>query len=504
MSISLNFSRFCCLALTWTAFFGFGARAGAVDGQVAKEGGIISRPAVARRPSIVFILADDLGYGDLGCFGQTRIKTPNLDKLAAEGMTFTSCYAGSTVCAPSRAALMTGLHTGHVRIRSNSTVPINLAPTDLTVAELLSAAGYHTGAVGKWGLGEEGSSGMPGRKGFEEFFGFLNQTHAHEYYPTRLYRSSSDGRQAWIPLNENSDAQKGKYADDYFTQVGLEYLRVNPPEAFNNWKPLFLYLAYTIPHANNELGRATGNGMEVPSDSPYSDEPWPQVEKNKAAMITRMDSDIGRLMQRLEELKMAQNTIVIFASDNGPHKEGGVNPDFFHSSGPLRGIKRDLYEGGIRVPMIVRWPFQIRRAVTNDMPVAFWDVLPTLAEAAYLPAPHGIDGISFYPTLTGHAQTNRHEFLYWESHETIFKQAVRMGDWKGVRLGVDGPLELYDLKTDLSEKRNVAAQHPQEVAKIQEYLKTARTEDPNWPVMTVAENEKAAAKAGESGAPKAK
>ena len=458
-------------------------------------------PGSPRRPSIVFILADDLGYGDLGCYGQTRIKTPNIDALAAEGMRFTSFYAGSTVCAPSRATLMTGRHSGHNRIRGNA--DIGLEAADVTLGQVLRGAGYATAAVGKWGLGEEGSAGVPSAQGFEEWFGYLNQTHAHDYYPTYLYRTAADGRSARIPILENAEGRRGKYADDYFTEVALNFARINAPDHGNAYKPFFLYLAYTIPHANNELGQKTGNGMEVPTDAPYSGELWPAVERNKAAMITRMDADIGRLMKKLEELKIAKNTLVIFASDNGPHREGGVNPNFFHSAGSMRGIKRDLYEGGIRVPFIAHWPLVIPKGATSDLPVAFWDVLPTLAEIARTPAPREIDGKSFLGALQGYAVTNVHEFLYWEFHEGGFSQAVRMGRWKGVRHGVDAPLELYDLQTDLAEKQNVAEAHPAEVAKITDYLKTARTEDPKWPARTAAENAAGKAQAAARAAKKA-
>jgi arylsulfatase A-like enzyme len=445
--------------------------------------------ALPRLPSIVFILADDLGYGDLGCYGQEKIKTPNIDKLASEGMRFTCCYAGSTVCAPSRAALMTGKHTGHIAIRGNAT--ISLSAADVTFAQLLKTANYNTALIGKWGLGDVGSTGLPGSKGFDESVAFLDQTAAHNYYPTSLYRrSAADGREQMSTIYENLDGKKGKYVQDIFTSAALNYIRINAPDQFNHYRPFFLYLAYTIPHANDELGQKTGNGMEVPNDAPYSSESWPQVEKNKAAMITRLDADVGQVMDKLKAMKIDKNTIVIFASDNGAHKEGGVHPEFFHSTGPLRGVKRDLYEGGIRIPMIVRWPFWIKPGTTSDLPCAFWDFLPTLAEIARVKQPNDLDGISFLPTLKGETQTNRHEFLYWEFHEGGFKQAVRMGDWKAVRFGVDGPVELYDLKTDIGEKDNVAEKHPDVVAKIAEYLKTARTPDDRWPALTVAENEK--------------
>lgn len=441
------------------------------------------RPGL-RRPSILFILADDLGYGDLGCYGQVKIKTPNIDKLAAEGMRFTDFYAGSTVCAPSRAALMTGKHTGHVRIRGNAR--ISLQAEDLTMAEMLKKDGFRTGAIGKWGLGDRGTPGVPARKGFDEWFGYLDQVAAHDYYPTHLDRSG-EGHDGVFEMRENFSGQKGQYSNDYFTYAASNFCRVNVPDRFNQYRPFFLYLPYTIPHANDELGQKTGNGMEVPSDAPYTDEPWPQVEKNKAAMITRLDTYVGELMDVLKRYKEDANTIVIFTSDNGPHKEGGVNPKFFASGGPLRGIKRDLYEGGIRVPLIVWWPGRIKAGSVCETPFAFWDFLPTFAEVYSITPPKDIDGISFLPSLLGQTQTNRHDFLYWEFHESGFKQAVRSGDWKAVRFGVDGPLELYNLKTDPGEKTDVADQNPEVVSKIEAYLKTARTADTNWPAKPAAQ-----------------
>src|ERR1039458_3976584 len=292
-----------------------------------------NRPGASavRKPSIIFILADDLGYGDLGCYGQTKIKTPNLDRLAAEGMRFTSFYAGSTVCAPSRCALMTGLHTGHAIIRGNATVA--LRAQDLTVAEVLKPAGYRTALIGKWGLGNPNTTGVPQKKGFDEFLGYLDQVHAHDYYTDYLWRydppgNTKPGYDGRIEFAENRGGKKVVYVDDLFTQAALNFVSLNKPEPFNNFRPFFLYLAYTIPHANNEEGQRTGNGMQVPSAAPYPDEPWPQPEKNKAAMITRMDADIGRLMDKLRALKIDDNTVVFFSSDNGPHKEGGVDPKF--------------------------------------------------------------------------------------------------------------------------------------------------------------------------------
>jgi arylsulfatase A-like enzyme len=422
-----------------------------------------------RKPNIVFILADDLGYGDLGCYGQKQIRTPHLDALARSGMRFTSAYAGSTFCAPSRCTLMTGRHTGHAVVRGNGNPDLALRPQDVTVAEVLKQAGYATGAIGKWGLGPEGTTGEPNQQGFDEWFGYLSQTGAHNYYPEFLNRND-----AHHLIEENQGGRKVRYSHDFFTKAALNFIR-------ENWeRPFFLYLAYTIPHANNELGRATGNGMEVPTDAPYSLEKWPQPEKNKAAMISRLDADIGRLVARLKELRIEDDTVIFFSSDNGPHQEGGVDPGFFKSAGFLRGIKRDLYEGGIRVPMIVSWPGHIRAGVTSDFPWAFWDFLPTAAELAGVRPPEGIDGRSIVPTLMGQRQDPA-PFLYWESHEAATKQAVRMGDWKALRHAPGSPLELYDLKSDLAESRNVEGEHPEILTRIEAYLESARTSDPNWP-----------------------
>src|SRR4051812_6675609 len=386
-------------------------------------------------PNIIFILADDLGYGELGCYGQEKIKTPNLDRMAAEGMRFTQCYAGSPVCAPSRATLMTGLHTGHARVRGNEAMPLLLE--DVTVAEVLKQANYKTGAFGKWALGLPDTTGTPNKQGFDEFFGYLSQTAAHDYYPTQLYRNDRI-----FVVQKNLNGQKGQYSHDMVSMVASNFVRVNP------FKSFFLYLAYTIPHANNELKT---KGMEVPSVEPYEKEDWPEPEKHKAAMITRMDRDIGELFKQLKALKIDDDTIVFFSSDNGPHKEGGVDPQFFKASGPLRGIKRDVYEGGIRVPMIARWPGKIKPGVVSDQVWAFWDFMLTAAEIAGVPVPEKTDGISILPTLLGGKQTNQHGFLYWEFHEKGSKQAVRMADWKAVRVEIGKPLELYNLKTDLHE-----------------------------------------------------
>jgi arylsulfatase A-like enzyme len=412
-------------------------------------------PGKERRPNVVFILADDLGYGDLGCFGQKRIKTPHLDTLAAQGLRFTQAYAGSTVCAPSRCALMTGKHTGHSVIRGNRELqPEGQEPLPagtLTVAHLFKAAGYVTGLVGKWGLGGPGSSGEPHRMGFDHFFGYLCQRKAHEYYPPSLWRDTQR-----VALDGKT------YSHDLMTAEALAFVRRHGD------RPFFLYLAYTIPHRK----------YEVPSTEPYANEPWPPPMKNLAAMITRMDRDVGRLLPLLRELGLGDNTLVLFASDNG----AGHAPAFFQSCGPLRGKKRDLYEGGVRTPAIASWPGTIKAGTVSEHVWAFWDFLPTAAELLGARAPGDSDGISFLPTLRGVPGQRQHRFLYWEFHERGFEQAVRMGDWKAVRHGLGHPLELYDLRTDVGERRDVAVRHPAVVRQIEGFLAAARTDSTLWPI----------------------
>lgn len=434
------------------------------------------------RPNILFILADDLGYGDLGCYGQRRIQTPHLDRMAAEGLRFTQHYGGSAVCAPSRCSLMTGLHTGHVRIRGNDRRP--LLPEDMTIAERLREAGYATGLIGKWGLGEAGSTGIPTRQGFDYFFGYLNQTHAHNYYPEFLWRNEEK-----VELPNMVERPKGRpnhpggvashravYSHDLFMEEAEQFIRRNAS------RPFFLYLALTIPHANNEAGP---KGMEVPDWGPYVGEDWPEPQKGYAAMITRMDAGIGRLLGVLKELGIDGQTVVFFSSDNGPHQEGGADPTFFQSSGSLRGIKRDLYEGGIRVPMLVRWPGVIAAGRRTEHVSAFWDFYPTCLELAGLEPENHVDGISFLPVLLGEEKSQpKHSYLYWELHEASGKQALRVERWKAVRqnlaFDLDAPIELYDLKMDPLESRDVSRQYPHIVQKMRRLFETVRTEAPGY------------------------
>ncbi len=421
------------------------------------------------KPNIIFIMADDLGYGDLRCYGQKTIQTPNIDRLATEGMRFTQVYAGATVCAPSRCTLMTGKHQGHALVRGNRSPEVALRPEDVTVAEVLKRAGYTTALYGKWGVGGPVTSGRPNLKGFDDFFGYLSQWHAHTHYPEHLWENEIERF-----IRGNLGRRQGDYSHDLFTDRALKFLDREHD------KPFFLYLPYTIPHTNNELGRATGDGMEVPDYGSYADKDWPNPEKGFAAMIERLDRDVGRILDKLRERGMDEDTIVFFTSDNGPHREGGHDPDFFGSRGPLRGIKRDLYEGGIRVPTLARWPGKIEPGQVSDQAWAFWDVLPTLAELGGAMPPGDTDGISMVPTLLGKIQ-KQHEYLYWEFHERGFRQAIRMGDWKGVRLAKGAKIELYDLKKDLGEQDNIADKQPDVVQKIERLMKTARTESKEFP-----------------------
>ncbi|MEQ8791904.1 MAG: arylsulfatase [Pirellulaceae bacterium] len=426
-------------------------------------------------PNIVFIMADDLGYGDLGCYGQKRLKTPNIDRLAKEGMRFTDFYAGSTVCAPSRCVLMTGYHTGHTFIRGNG--KDNLRPSDVTVAEVLKEAGYTTCLAGKWGLGHEGSTGVPTRQGFDHFFGYLDQHHAHNYYPTFLVRNEERVELQNVVPKEGEYGQgvavkKLEYSHDLIADEALRWIDANHDKRF------FLYLALTLPHANNEAGKA---GMEIPDHGAYADKDWPEPQKGHAAMIGRMDRDVGRLMDRLKKYGVDDNTIVLFTSDNGPHAEGGNDPDFQDSNGPLQGIKRSLTEGGIRVPMIVRWPGHVQAGSTSDFAGAFWDVMPTLADLAgdRSALPDDIDGISFAPELLGGKQPP-HDHLYWAFYERGGARALRMGDWKAVQQPFNTPVRLYNLASDLPEANNVAGEHPDLVAKMTKIMDAEYKPSERW------------------------
>jgi arylsulfatase A-like enzyme len=424
------------------------------------------------KPNVIFILADDLGYHDLGCYGQKHILTPNIDRMASEGMRFTQCYSGSAVCAPSRNVLMTGQHTGHTRIRNNFAKAggimvldngppqrrVTIGPDDVTVAEILRGAGYATGMTGKWGIAEPGTEAVPTHKGFDEWFGYLNQRRAHTYYPPFLWRG--DER---IDLDENRDGRRGQYSHDLFADFALDFLHRHYEE------PLFLYLPFTLPHPN----------YEIPSTDPYADREWSDEEKTYAAMVSRLDRDVGRVFGTLRELGIDERTLVFLASDNGagPGWEGR-----FDSLGSFRGHKGDLYEGGIRVPMVARWPGRIPRDTTSKAPWYFADFLPTVCEAAGLRPPGGLDGSSILPTLLGREQDLLNRTMYWEFPDRDFQQALRRGRSKAIRPSRGAPLEIYDLEEDPEESRDLSGQHPDLVEEFSEYMANAHTDSEFWPV----------------------
>jgi arylsulfatase A len=453
--------------------------------------------AVEEKPNIVFILADDLGYGDLSCNGQKNFTKPNLDQMAAGGMLFTQHYSGATVCAPSRSALMTGLHTGHTFIRGNKEWKPEgqwpLKADALTIAELLKQAGYVTGAFGKWGLGYPGSEGDPNQQGFDEFYGYNCQRMAHNYYPGHLWDN-----QVKVVLEGNSGDKFEVYAPKLIHERALQFIEKNKD------KPFFLFYPNVIPHAElllpeENLAEFRGKfqpekafkGAE-PGDPGFREGPYgtqPESHAAFAAMVTLLDKQVGEVLAKLKELGLEKNTLVIFSSDNGPHQEGGADPDYFDSNGPLKGYKRDLYEGGIRVPTIALWEGKIVAGSKSEHISAFWDFLPTVAEVAGVQAPENIDGISYLPALLGKEQP-KHEYLYWEFHELGGRKALRKGDWKLVQYNVFDPekttTELYNLSTDIGEEFNVAAENPEKVNELLGLMNSARIDNADFPFQSPA------------------
>ncbi|MEN3941699.1 arylsulfatase [Prosthecobacter sp. SYSU 5D2] len=430
----------------------------------------LTSPLVAA-PNILFILADDLGYGDLGSYGQKQILTPHLDRLAAQGTRFTQVYAGSSVCAPSRCCLMTGMHNGNARIRDNIPHGVTLQDEDVTIGKVLKTADYRTGAIGKWSLGVHPSPGQPDNQGFDFFYGHQDQDQAHFYYPDHLWENN---RVVLLPGNRGE--RKQQYTQDLFTERALHFIS-EPSD-----RPFFLYLAYTLPHWS-DYPLKSDESQIVPSDAPYTGRDWPQVEKNYAAMVSMLDRDVGRLMDALEEKGLTKDTLIFFTSDNGPSAEAKHKPAFFNSAAEFRGTKRDLYEGGIRVPMIVSWPGQVPAGKVSDEIWTQWDLLPTLAEVAGAKVTHRIDGHSILPALKGD-QAPQHEYLYWDYGHTrgLFKQAVRQGNWKAVRNGTDQPVELYEVAYDRQETQDVAAAHPEVVARLTALMDSASTPHPDYPI----------------------
>lgn len=446
-----------------------------------------AQPATTKT-NIIFILADDLGYGELGSYGQTMIETPNLDRMAREGMRFTQFYAGSTVCAPARSVLMTGQHLGRTTVRGNAGAlgleAQSLSAKDVTVARVLQQAGYATGLIGKWGLGELTMAGEPRKQGFDYYYGFLNQTHAHNHYPNFLWRN---GEKVTLPNDlapvgsvdgVGYSTNRVAYAGDLFAKDAREFIERNRE------RPFFLFYSLTTPHANNERSRVLGDGNEVPDLGPYAKKPWNHSTKAHAAMITRMDRDVGALLDDLKRLGLDERTLVIFTSDNGPHREGGpdYDPAFFNVSGPFSGLKRALTDGGIRVPFIARWPGKIKAGAVSNHVSYFGDMMTTFAELAGTRPPPNLDSISMIPSLLGRGQQAKHEYLYWEFYEQGVSQALLLeGRWKALRLkSPAAPIQLYDLATDPAEKTDVAAANPKLVARAAELMKTVRVDNEYW------------------------
>jgi arylsulfatase A-like enzyme len=443
------------------------------------------------KPNLVIILADDLGYGDIGAFEQKTLKTPWLDKMASEGMRLTQFYAGCTVCAPSRSVLMTGKHMGHTIVRGNSSEPIILQPGTTTLASLLKTAGYATGCVGKWGIGTPDNLTNPNDVGFDHFYGYINMWHAHNCFPEYLIRDGKVEKldnvvaDKWKPFQDPRSPMGGRgvaikraqYAPDLFVTDSLAFIRKSQQEE----KPFFLYYALNLPHANNEGGQ---NGMEAPSNAPFDTENWPEPEKGFAAVIKKVDGYAGQVMELLRELGIEKKTLVLFTSDNGPHREGGHSPDFFDSNGQYRGIKRDLYEGGIRVPTIAWWPGTIEAGSQSPHQWYFGDIMATAAELSSQLIPCGLNSDSFLGTLKGSPPANEWERkspLYWEFYEGNNGQAVRFGKWKAIRRPMfTGKIELFDISVDEEEAHDVSKENPGLVEQAVSLMQTNHVPDPNW------------------------
>lgn len=451
--------------------------------------GCSEKQAEDKTPNIIYILADDLGYGDLVCYGQEKISTPNLDRMAREGMQFMQHYAGSTVSAPSRGALMTGLHTGHSQIRGNKEIaPEGQQPMDpgtFTLGKMMQSSGYVTGVFGKWGLGYPESGSTPLDMGFDEFYGYNCQRKAHTYYPEYLWHNREK-----VLLAGNADGGRREYSQQLIHEQALDFIRRNSK------KPFYAMLTYTLPHAevnlpHDSIYRLYENSFE---ETPFEGKgSYYSVEKPRAsfaAMVSQLDFYVGEILSELKRLGIDENTLVVFTSDNGPHIEGGADPDFFRSYGQLKGLKRDVYEGGIRVPFIARYPGRISAGKKSNHISAFWDMMPTFADLTgyTLPTSHQTDGISMLPTLFGNGGQKEHTYLYWEFHELGGRLAVRQGDWKAVLLnakkGLDQPIELYDLSKDIHEDVDLSGQFPEKAEELRAIMKEAHTESTLFPFYT--------------------
>lgn len=450
----------------------------------------------ANRPNIILIIADDLGYGDLSCYGQRRYLTPNIDKLAIDGMRFTQFYSGSTVCAPARASLMTGLHTGHAPVRGNRAMQpegqFPLPASTVTIASILQKNGYNTGAFGKWGLGPPASTGEPLNQGFNTFYGYNCQTLAHNYYPAYVWNNRQKEE---FTGNEEKHTV---YSADTIHRKAMEFLQQQTAS-----KPFFLFLPYTIPHGDvmvphDEIYQSfrlrfkDEEAVPRPAGKAASREHEIYPHAGFASMVTRLDRYVGEIIESLKKQGLAENTLVLFTSDNGPHRENGGDPEYFDGNGRYRGIKRDLYEGGIRVPLIAYWPGKVKAGMVNDNALILYDLFPTFQQVAGIPVSKNIDGISMLPALRGHKQQQQ-DYFYWEFHEQGGKQAVRIGKFKGIRLNIstlpDGPIELYNIDEDPGEEKNIAADYPEVVKRIAQIMKKAHVPDSNWPVLVSEKNQ---------------
>ncbi len=441
-------------------------------------------------PNIIFILADDLGYADIGCYGQQKIETPNIDKLAKQGLKFTQFYSGSTVCGPARCSFLTGLHTGHTVIRGNKPfAPEGQTPLPdsvITLASLMQQNGYATAAFGKWGLGFNQNSGDPNKKGFDKFYGYNCQSLAHDYYPPYLWNNHT---KIDLSINKTYDSI---YSAALIQQQAIQYIL----QAGS--KPFFMYLPYTLPHGDvigphdslYKYYAAKFNEQPLTGDKlktrEHNIKPEPLPHAQYAAMVARLDMYVGEIIKTLTDKNLLQNTLVIFTSDNGPHKENGGDPEFFGSNGKYRGIKRDLYEGGIRVPFIAYWPAKIKPVVTNQI-AALWDMYPTFLSAAAIQTKIKTDGISLLPTFFKNGKQLQHNYLYWEFHENDGRQAVRWKNWKLVQLNVSTAnkvvTELYNLENDAAEKNNIANKFPVIVTKMMNMMTKAHVPNSDWPLL---------------------
>lgn len=437
-------------------------------------------------PNIIYIMSDDLGYAEIGCYGQTKIHTPNIDQLAKAGCRFTQFYASAPVCAPCRCSLMTGLHTGHSFIRDNREIQpegqLAIPDAAVTIAERLKARGYTTGMIGKWGLGAPGSSGEPNAQGFDHWFGYLCQRQAHNHYPTHLWRN---GQRVDLEGNTPGNLVGKHYAHDLMIDEAVSFISQHKDD------PFFLYLPFHLPHVaiqvpEDSLAEYLGVLEDAPYDGSQGYLPHDTPHAGYAGMVTRLDAAVGRIVETIGQLGLSSNTLIVFTSDNGPTyaRIGGADSEFFDSNGPLRGYKGSVWEGGIREPFIACWPGRIEPGSTCDIPYAAYDTFATLLDLAGDPSPPPTDGVSYAPAMFGQPDPPRHEYLFWEFPGYGGQQAVRLGDWKGVRRDMHKgnlTVQLFNLAEDIGETTDVAAEHPDIVARIEKIMLQGGTISPEFP-----------------------